>query len=70
MPNYTVIESRQIAKLGPTGNSVSEYRVWIQTERGSTGSIDVSAADWKADKLKELLTDFATDLDLAFNLTP
>ena len=70
MPNYKVIESRQISKLGPTGSTVSEYRVWIQTERGSTGSIDVSAADWKAEKLKTILTDFATDLDLAFNLTP
>ena len=56
---YKVIESRQIQKLGPTGASVSEYRVWIQTERGSTGSVDVSVTDWKADKLREILLTFA-----------
>ena len=69
MPNYKVVESRQIQKLGPTGAGVSVYRVWIQTDRGSTGSVDVDAADWNADRLKEILTDFSADLDLAFNLT-
>ena len=67
---YKVIESRQIQKLGPTGASVSEYRVWIQTERGSTCSVDVSLADWKADRLREILLMFAAELDLAFTLTP
>ena len=67
---YKVIESRQIQKLGPTGAGVSEYRVWIQTERGSTGSVDVSLADWKADRLREILLMFAGELDLAFTLTP
>jgi len=66
--NYKVIESRQIQKLGPTGSSVSQYRVWIQTERGSTGSVDVNAADWTADRLREILAKFAADLDLAFTL--
>lgn len=69
MPKYKVIESRQIQKLGPTGLGVSVYRVWIQTERGSTGAVDVDAADWKADKLKDILGKFADDLDLAFTLT-
>jgi len=70
MPTYKVIESRQIQKLGPTGSSVSQYRVWIQTERGSTGAADIDAADWTADKLKPILDRFAADLDLAFTLTP
>jgi len=65
---YKVIESRQIQKLGPTGASVSQYRVWIQTERGSTGAADVDAADWTAEKLKPILQRFADDLDLAFTL--
>ena len=68
MAKYKVIESRQIQKLGPTGNSVAQYRVWIQTERGSTGAADVDAADWTADKLKEILGNFADDLDLAFTI--
>ena len=66
---YKVLESRQIQKLGPTGASVSQYRVWIQTERGSTGAADIDAADWTADKLKPILDRFATDLDLAFSIT-
>ncbi len=68
MPKYKVLESRQISKLGPTGASISEYRVWIKTGRGSTGSVDVSAADWKADRLREILLMFADELDLAFTL--
>ena len=66
---YKVIESRQIQKLGPTGASVSQYRVWIQTERGSTGAADIDAADWTAEKLKPILERFAADLDLAFSIT-
>ena len=66
---YKVLESRQIQKLGPTGASVSQYRVWIQTERGSTGACDVDAADWTAEKLRVILDRFATDLDLAFSIT-
>jgi len=70
MPTYKVIESRQIQKLGPTGSSVSMYRVWIQTERGSTGAADIDGADWTAEKLKPILDRFAADLDLAFTLMP
>ena len=66
---YKVLESRQIQTLGPTGAAVSQYRVWIQTERGSTGAADIDAADWTADKLKPILDRFATDLDLAFSIT-
>ena len=66
---YKVLESKQIQKLGPTGSSVAVYRVWIQTDRGSTGAADVDAADWTAEKLKPILEAFAADLDLAFTLT-
>ena len=65
---YKVIESRQIQRLVPTGSSVSVYRVWIQTEHGSTGSLDVEQADWTAEKLPGLLVTFAAKLDLAFTL--
>jgi len=70
MPTYKVLESKQIQKLGPTGSSVSMYRVWIQTARGSTGAADIEDADWTAEKLKPILERFAADLDLAFTLTP
>lgn len=66
---YKVLESKQIKKLGPTGSSVAVYRVWIQTDRGSTGAADVDAADWTAEKLRPILEAFAADLDLAFTLT-
>ena len=70
MPKYKVLESKQVQKLGPTGSSVAMYRVWIQTERGSTGAADIDGADWTAEKLKPILERCATDLDLAFTLTP
>jgi len=69
MGKYKVLETRQIQKLSPTGATQSVYRVWIETERGATGSIDVAQADWTAEKLKATLDKFATELDLAFSLT-
>ena len=69
MPEYKVLETRQIQTLSPTGATQQVYRVWIQTERGSSGNIDVAQADWTAERLKAILDQFATDLDLAFTLT-
>ena len=69
MPNYTVLDSRQIQRLTPAGGNQSVYRVWIQTSRGSTGNIDISVDDWTAEKLRPILEEFANTLDLPFTLT-
>ena len=69
MAEYKVLETRQIQTLSPTGATQQVYRVWIQTARGSSGNIDVAQADWTAERLKAILDQFATDLDLAFTLT-
>jgi hypothetical protein len=45
------------------------FRVWLRTERGATGSVDVEKADWSAEKLREILGAKAANLDLAFTLT-
>lgn len=66
---YTVVESRQIQSLSPTGASREAYRVWLRTEKGATGSIDVEPEDWTAEKLKPVLDQFAERLDLAFSIT-
>ena len=68
MPTYKVLDSRQIQRMTPAGGSQSVYRVWIETNHGSTGNIDVDMGDWTADKLKPILEGFASQLDLAFNL--
>jgi len=69
MTTYKVLETRQIQQLSPTGASLSSYRVWVQTGKGATGSVDVDPENWTADKLKPLLNEFAETLDLAFTIT-
>lgn len=69
MSSYTVLETRQVQTLSPTGAAQTVYRVWIKTEKGSTGSVDVPQSDWTAEKLKGILDKLAADLDLAFSLS-
>ena len=69
MDKYKVLDSRQIQRMTPAGGTVSVYRVWIETGRGSTGNIDVDMDDWTKEKLKPILEAFALELDLAFDLT-
>lgn len=65
---YKVLDSRQIQKITPAGGNQSLYRVWVETSNGSTGSIDIPAEDWTAEKLNPILVDFAKTLDLPFTL--
>lgn len=66
MAGYTVTDTRQVKTLTPAGTMREVYRVWISTDRGSSGSVDVSPADWEATRLTEVLEDLAQRLDLAF----
>lgn len=68
MPGYTVTDSKETSVITPAGNRTKMYRVWIKTERGATGFVDVEPADWTADKLPAILGAKAADLDLAFTL--
>lgn len=65
---YRVTDTRQIQSVTPAGTPIQRYRVWIVTDHGASGSIDVEAADWNAELLSEILAEFADTLDLAYTL--
>lgn len=63
---FRVTDTRQIDTLTPAGTTTTIYRVWLVTDRGATGSLDVSMADWKTETLAPILAKKAQELDLAF----
>jgi hypothetical protein len=65
---YKPTGQTQIRKMTPTGASVIQYRAWIVTEHGATGSVDVDEADWTEEKLKPILDELAAKLDLPWTL--
>jgi len=65
---YKVTDTRQIQSVTPAGTPRQQYRVWITTDHGASGSIDVSGEDWEAERLREILTEFADRLDLAYTI--
>ena len=68
MSGYKVTDSREISGMTQAGGEHNFTRVWIQTDNGSTGHVDVEPADWNSDALKKILTEKAESLDLAFGL--
>lgn len=65
---YTVQDTREITTMTPGGGTRRLYRVWLVTDLGATGSIDVPADKWNAEDLKGILEEKADELDLAFNV--
>jgi hypothetical protein len=43
--------------------------VWLVTDRGATGTVDVNKSDWSAEKLAAILASRAAELDLAYTVT-
>lgn len=68
MSKYTVTDTREVSTLTQAGTERKVYRVWLQTENGSVGSVDVPATEWTPERVREILEAKATDLDLAFAL--
>lgn len=68
MPTYKVVDTRQVQRLTPAGSMKEVYRVWIQTEKGATGAVDVSPDKWNKEALPGLLTEFAAKLDMAYEV--
>jgi len=66
MPNYEVTDTQQIDDMTRAGNKRTFYRVWLVTENGSSGTVDVPAKDWKPDKLVDIFEAKALELDMAF----
>lgn len=65
---YRVTDTREVSTLTQTGTERKVYRVWLVTENGSTGSVDIPASEWNADHVREVLIAKAASLDLAFDL--
>ena len=66
---YKVTDSQKIQSMTPAGNLYSYYRVWLVTEKGASGYVDVPADKWKKDELEQVLQEFADELDLAFSVS-
>ena len=67
--SYAITDTREIQTLTQAGNTVIVYRVWLVTDRGATGTVDVAKKDWDAKKLPTILDARAAELDLAFAVT-
>ena len=63
---YRVTDSQKIQSITPAGNPYSFYRVWVVTDRGASGYIDIPSEQWKKEELHQVLQEFADELDLAF----
>ncbi len=69
MPNYTVLNSKEINELNPGGGRRKGYRVWIRTQNGAEGTVDVGPDKWNPKDLAPILEARAAELDLPFTLT-
>jgi len=66
---FKVTDTREISTMSQAGNTTVVYRVWLVTDRGATGTLDVSKSDWNTESLPMLLATKAAELDLAFDMT-
>lgn len=65
---YKVTDTREVAHLTQAGTEQKVYRVWLQTDNGATGSLDIPVSQWLPEKVQELLAEKAASLDLAFTI--
>lgn len=68
MPGYKVTDSRELSGMTQAGGEHKYYRVWLFTERGATGHVDIELADWNKERLAEIFKAKAAELDLAFTV--
>ena len=68
MDGIKVTASQKQSRLGPTGQAIEVYMVWVETANGATGSIEVPASKWNKADLEAILQAERDRLDLAFNL--
>jgi len=63
---YKVTDTREMSRMTQAGSVVQTYRVWLVTDNGSTGTIDVPLDKWSKEDLPAILETKAAELDLAF----
>jgi len=65
---FKVTDTQRITTMTPAGNQAQYYRVWLTTDRGASGQVDVPVDLWTEVDLPPFLKEQAALLDLAFNL--
>jgi len=65
---YKVTDTREVSTITPAGAQKKVYRVWLTSERGASGVVEVEREDWIAEKLRPILEAKAAELDLAFTI--
>jgi len=68
MKEFKVTDTREMSQMTPAGSVVKVYRVWLVTQNGSTGTVDVSVDKWNSKDLTAILEAKAAELDLAFTI--
>lgn len=65
---YTVTDVNERRRFTKAGGDKLSFDIHIQTERGSTGSIRIPAAQYEKENVKKLLDVLAEKLDMPFEL--
>jgi hypothetical protein len=65
---FKVTDTQRITTMTPAGNHMEYYRVWLRTDRGASGQVDVPVELWNEKDLPGFLREEAAKLDLAFGL--
>lgn len=65
---YTVTDVSERRRFTTGGKETLAYDIHIMTERGSTGSIRVDAADYEKEAVKKFLDDLAEKLEMPFGV--
>lgn len=65
---YKVTDTREMSKMSQAGTVVQTYRVWLVTDKGSSGTVDVPLDKWNSEDLTAILEVKAAELDLAFTI--
>lgn len=68
MATFKVEAAKKQARMGPTGDAVPIYVVWLRTDLGGTGMVEVPVTVWESDDLRDFLQVEADKLDKAFLL--
>lgn len=68
MATFRVESASKQERMRPDGGRKTVYVVWLETDRGATGSVEVSPEVWDGDNLREFLTAEAAKLDKAFSV--
>jgi len=66
---YKVTDTQRITAMTPAGGTVTSYRVWLVTDRGATGQVDVPLDQWNEKDLPDILKAEAAKLDLAYTVS-